>query len=332
MPDMRTRALIVATCVAIAATLTACGSNGEGGGGASAHNYPNRNLDWTVAFGPGGGNDIMSRQIVDVLEKEQLYPRDISVQNLEGGSGAKGWGELFADRGNPYAISTTSGSFLTTPLQADTGWTWKDFTLVGLFATDNAVFIVPPKSGLARWEQWVDHARSKGGKMKVGGIGTVNVDYIQHQMLADKAGYEIDYVPFNDEGQLITSLLSGALDAAVSNPSEVLGQIKADKLTPLLFTGKEEIEALPGVPTAESKGFTGLPTLPRGLILAPDVPEEVRQWWIDTMKKVIETPAWREYLEENALVEDVRWAEDFEAYMDQTDTKLENQLRELGAL
>jgi putative tricarboxylic transport membrane protein len=324
---MRSRALLL---FALAATLAACGSDG-GGGGASAQNYPNRNLDWTIAFGPGGGNDIMSRTIVDVLEKEQLYPRDIAVQNLEGGSGAKGWGELFSNRGNPYAISTTSGSFLTTPLQADTGWTWKDFTLVGLFATDNALFIVPPDSGISSWEQWVDEAKSKG-TAKVGGIGTVNVDYIQHQMLADKAGYEIDYVPFNDEGQLITSLLSGALDAAVSNPSEVLGQVEAEKLTPLLFTGTERLEVLPDVPTAEQKGFTGLPTLPRGLILAPDVDEEVRQWWIDTMKKVIETPAWQQYLEENALVEDVRWGPDFEAYMDETDTKLENQLKELGAL
>jgi putative tricarboxylic transport membrane protein len=324
---MRSRALMV---LALAAILAACGSNG-GGGGASAQNYPNRNLDWTIAFGPGGGNDVMSRTIVDVLKKENLYPRDIAVQNLEGGSGAKGWGELFASRGNPYAISTTSGSFITTPLQADTGWTWKDFTLVGLFATDNAVFLVSPDSGIDRWEQWVDEAKSKG-TVKVGGIGTVNVDYIQHQMLADKAGYKIDYVPFNEEGQLLTSLLSGALDAVVSNPSEVLGQVEAGKLTPLLFTGKERLETLPEVPTAEQKGFTGLPTLPRGLILAPDVPEEVRQWWIDTMKKVVETPQWQEYLEKNALVEDVRWGDDFGTYLDQTDTQLENQLRELGAL
>ncbi|HWM09781.1 MAG TPA: tripartite tricarboxylate transporter substrate-binding protein [Solirubrobacteraceae bacterium] len=325
---MRFRALMA---VLLAATLAACGSNGGGGGGASAENYPNRNLDWTIAFGPGGGNDIMSRTIVDVLEKEQLYPRDIAVQNLEGGSGAKGWGELFSNRGNPYAISTTSGSFLTTPLQADTGWTWQDFTLVGLFATDNAVFIVSPESGIEEWDQWVESAKSKE-TVKVGGIGTVNVDYIQHQMLADKAGYKIDYVPYNEEGQLLTSLLSGALDAAVSNPSEVLGQVKADKLTPLLFTGTERLEAMPEVPTAESKGFTGLPTLPRGLILPPDVPEEVRQWWIDTMKQVVETPAWQEYIEENALVADVRWGDDFSAYMDETGTKLENQLRELGAL
>jgi putative tricarboxylic transport membrane protein len=331
MPDMRTRTLSIVACVAMAATLTACGANGGGGGGASAANYPNRNLEWTIAFGPGGGNDVMSRTIVDVLEKKKLYPRDIAVQNLEGGSGAKGWGEVFSNRGNPYSISTTSGSFITTPLQADTGWTWEDFTLVGLFATDNALFLVSPKTGIERWEQWVDSAKSKG-TVKVGGIGTVNVDYIQHQMLADKAGYKIDYVPYNEEGQLLTSLLSGALDAAVSNPSEVLGQVKANKLTPLLFTGKEPLETLPDVPTAEQKGFTGLPTLPRGLILPPDVPDEVRQWWIDTMKKVIATPEWQEYLDENALVEDVRWGSDFAAYLDQTDTQLENQLRELGAL
>jgi putative tricarboxylic transport membrane protein len=325
---MRSRSLIIAALVVVAAALTACGQNG---GGTSAENYPSRNLDWTIAFGPGGGNDIMSRTIVDVLEKKNLYPRDIAVQNLEGGSGAKGWGKLFSSAGDPYAISTTSGSFITTPLQADTGWKPEDFTHVGLFATDNALFIVPPKSGVETWEQWVDSAKSKG-TVKVGGIGTVNVDYIQHQMLADASGYEIDYVPFNEEGQLLTSLLSGALDAAVSNPSEVLGQIEAGKLTPLLFTGTEQLEALPEVPLAEQKGFEGMPTLPRGLILAPDVPEEVRQWWIDTMKKVVATPEWKQYLDENALVEDVRWGGDFEAYLDRTGTQLEGKLRELGAL
>src|ERR671915_3727 len=83
----------------------------------------------------------------------------LTACGADGGGGAKGWGKLFSARRDPYSISTTSGSFITTPLQADTGWTWKDFTLVGLFATDNAVFIVPPKSGIERWEQWVDSAK-----------------------------------------------------------------------------------------------------------------------------------------------------------------------------
>ena len=80
-------------------------------------------MDWTIAFGPGGGNDIMARTMVDIIQKEKMYPENIVVENREGGSGATGWGYLFGQSGTGYGISTTSGSFITTPLQADTGWT-----------------------------------------------------------------------------------------------------------------------------------------------------------------------------------------------------------------
>ena len=88
-------------------------------------------MEWTIAFGPGGGNDIMARTIVDILQKDDLYPENIVVENREGGSGATGWGYLLGQSGTGYGISTTSGSFITTPLQADTGWTYDDFTPVG---------------------------------------------------------------------------------------------------------------------------------------------------------------------------------------------------------
>ena len=73
-------------------------------------NYPNKRLNWTIAFGPGGGNDIMSRTLIDIIEKHKLYPNDIVAENRAGGSGAVGWGYLFGQKGNPYHISSTSGS------------------------------------------------------------------------------------------------------------------------------------------------------------------------------------------------------------------------------
>jgi tripartite-type tricarboxylate transporter receptor subunit TctC len=33
---------------------------------ATAQNYPSQCLDWTIAFGPGGGNDIMSRNLIGI--------------------------------------------------------------------------------------------------------------------------------------------------------------------------------------------------------------------------------------------------------------------------
>ncbi|MPZ62092.1 MAG: tripartite tricarboxylate transporter substrate binding protein [Propionibacteriales bacterium] len=328
---MGTKLATVGVCFTAALALAACGGTGGSGGGAAEENYPEEPLEWTVAFGPGGGNDIMSRQIVDILEKEDLYPDDITVENVDGGSGALGWGRVFADTGNPYAISSTSGSFLTTPLQADTPWQPGDFTHIGLLATDASLFLTSKKSGLTTWEQWVDYAKNKG-KVAVGGIGVVNVDLILHAELAKQAGYEMEYVPFNEEGQLITGLSSGSLDAITSNPAEVLGQIESGDMNALLFTGDEPMPGLEEVPTAKSKGYTRMVTTPRGIILAPDAPEEARQWWIDTIKEVVQSPDWQNYLDENNLTADERWGDDFTQYVEKTSSDLETRLTELGAL
>jgi putative tricarboxylic transport membrane protein len=325
---MHGRRRFLALAAGAMASTAACA---RGGVSSSETDYPSEDLDWTIAFGPGGGNDIMSRTMVEILESENLYPENIAVQNREGGSGATGWGHVFRKRGDPYVISTTSGSFLTTPLESNTGWTYKDFTAVGLFATDAALLVVSKESGIGTWSDWVAHAESKD-TVAVGGIGTVNVDFILHDLLAHKAGYAIRYVPFNEEGQLLTALTSGSLEAVVSNPGEVMGQIDGGKMVPLLFTGPEPLPKLPDVPTGESLGFTDLPTMPRGLILPPDVPDNVTQWWIATMKKVVKTKKWRDYLTNNFLVEDVRWGRDFAAFLDVTTKDLERILRERGAI
>ncbi len=316
--------------MAVALSLAACG--GTGAGEANVENYPEEPLEWTVAFGPGGGNDILSRTIVDILEQEDLYPEDITVENVEGGSGAKGWGLVYGEAGNPYSISSTSGSFLTTPLEADTGWAPEDFTHIGLLATDASLFLTHKDSGQDTWEEWVEYAKSEGGKVPVGGIGIVNIDLILHSELAEQAGYEIEYVPFDDEGQLITALTSGSLAAITSNPAEVLGQVESGDMNALLFTGDEPMPGLEETPTAADKGYTDMVTTPRGMILPPDVPVETRDWWIETMQKVVETDAWQKYLEENHLTADERWGDDFTQYVEETSSALETKLQELGAI
>ncbi len=327
---MRTK-VMAAVAAAALIPLSACGAGESGGGsGRSGDDYPSEPLDWTIAFGPGGGNDIMARTIVDILQKEELYPENIEVQNREGGSGATGWGYLFSQSGSGYGVSTTSGSFITTPLQADTGWEPGEFTPVGLFATDDAVFLVPGDSPIKDWDGWVDAA--KKDRLVVGGIGTVNVDFIVSAMLAEEAGYEVEYVPFNEEGQLATSLLSGAVDAMVSNPAEILGQVEAGEMRALLTTADERIDAMPDTPTDQELGFEGIPSMPRGMILPPKAPEEAQQWWIETMEQVVETEEWKSYIEENYLTEDIRWGEDFSEYLTETQNQFETILKEQGAL
>jgi putative tricarboxylic transport membrane protein len=325
---MRLKSTLAAVAAA-AMVLSGCGAGSTGAG--SAEDYPSQDLDWTIAFGPGGGNDMMARKLVQIIQDEKLYPANIAVENREGGSGATGWGYLMSKAGDPYNISTTSGSFLTTPLQADPGWTYKDFTHVGLMATDDALLLVDGKSNVKTFDDWVAFAKGKG-KVVVGGIGTVNVDFILQSLIAEHAGYEIEYVPYNEEGQVQTSLLSGALDAMVSNPGSILGQVESGEMTPLLFTGNERLPALPDVPTGKDKGMADLPSMPRGLILPPGVPDYARDWWIKTMQQVVKSDQWAQYLEQNYLTKDELWGDDFTAYLEKTTAEFESTLKEQGAL
>jgi putative tricarboxylic transport membrane protein len=299
---------------------------------AFAQQYPSADetLDWTIAFGPGGGNDIMARTIIDILNTYDLYPGDIAVENRAGGSGAVGWGHLFTQAGSGYGISTTSGSFVTTPLQADTPWAPEDFTPVALLATDDLVLVVNASSEIQNIDEFI--AAAKAGPMNIGGTGTVNVDFIVPTLFAEKAGFEFDYVSFNSMADQTTALLSEALDAMVGNPGEILGLIEAGELRALVYSGQSTPAALAGVPTMADIGYEIGVSMPRGLILAPDAPVEAQEWWIATMRQVVETPEWQVYIESNTLTPTVIYGEDFRTFLTTTMAGFETVLRESGAI
>ena len=297
---------------------------------AAQDRYPSKRLDWTIAFGPGGGNDIMSRNIISILEKYKLYPEAIVADNKPGGSGAKGWGFLFAQKGNPYHVSTTSGSFITTPLQANTPWQPASFTPVALLATDDMVLLVNKASKVTNLKEFI--AASKAKPPAIGGIGAVNVDYIVPKIFSEKAGFTFNYVSFNKQGELITALLSGALDAAMSNPGEVLGLLQSGDMRALAFSGKATPKALGNVPTFAELGYDIGVSLPRGLVMPPGVPKEAQAWWIETMRKVVATPEWKAYIDKQLLTENVLYGEDFRAFLQKTQSAFADILRKSGAI
>ena len=323
-------ALRAATAVSllVAGTLMAIGDQAAAQQGAA--DYPTERLDWTIAFGPGGGNDIMSRTLIEILDKYDLYPGDIIAENRVGGSGAVGWGHLYNQAGDPYHISSTSGSFITTPLQADTPWKPTDFTPIALLATDDLVLLVNGDSDIDSFEEFIE--RAKESPPTIGGIGAVNVDFIVPTLLAEKAGFDFEYVSFNAAGELNTALLSGALDAIVSNPAEVLGLVESGDMKALAYSGQETPESLGDIPTFGEAGYDVGVSMPRGLVLPPDAPAEAQEWWIETVKRVVETPEWRDYVEKNSLTENVRYGEDFRTFLQNTGDTFAEILREAGAI
>jgi putative tricarboxylic transport membrane protein len=317
------RTSMVAAALAVTAALAPAKAD-------DAANYPKERLNWTIAFGPGGGNDIMSRTIIDILDKYDIYPKDIVPENRSGGSGAVGWGYVYNQKGNPYQISSTSGSFITTPLQANTPWKPTDFTPVALMATDDLLLVVKGNSEIKDLKGFIEAAKKK--PPTIGGIGAVNVDFIVPTLLAEQAGFKFEYVSFNKAGELNTALLSNALDAMMVNPGEVLGLLRSGDLKPLAFTGKKTPEVLGKVPTLAEAGYKIEVAMPRGIILPPGISPEIQKWWIDAMHKVVEKPEWKSYIEKNLLTEHVLYGDEFKGFLSNTQGTFAKVLREHGAI
>ena len=295
---------------------------------AAAQDYPSESLDMTVAFAPGGGNDVMSRGIAEILQKYDLYPENIEINNRVGGSGAVGWGYLYTQTGSAYDISTTSGSLFTTPLQADTPWTVDDFTPIALLAADDLALTV---LGSSRWntvEEFIAEAKEK--PPVIAGTGTVNVDFIVIALFAEKAGFEFEYVPFNSYPDSQTALLSGAVDALLGNPGEIIGMVDSKDMRALAYSGPVVPPEMEGVPTMADLEFDPGISMPRGLIMAPDAPQEAVDWWIKTMQFIVTTPEWKEYISTNLLTEYTLFGDDFATFLEKKNVSFAETLRSRG--
>jgi len=297
----------------------------------SATNYPTQTLNYTIAFGPGGGNDLMSRVVVDILNKHKMYgSQNIVVTNRAGGSGAIGYSHVKQQAGNPYHITSTSGNFISTPLISSTDWKYSDFTPIALLASDAMFLVVRADSAFDTLEKFVQGAKSK--RMVIGGTGAAGPSRVVAGMFAEKAKMEFVYMPAGTGGQMVTALTSGSVDAIVANPSEVAGQLAAGNFRALGYSSPSRSSVYPNVPTFSEAGYDVIFALPRGIVMPSGIPPAVQNWWIETMKKVVATPEWKEYLATNSMSGTYLWGAEFGAHLAETHNNFERILKSIGAV
>ena len=73
-------------------------------------------------------------------------------------------------------------------------------------------------------------------------------------------------------------------------------------------------------------------SMPRGLILPPNAPEEAQEFWIETMQRVVETPEWAEYIATNTLTPTILYGDEFRSFLVRTQDGFGEVLREVGAI
>ena len=302
-------------------TLTACGGGGESssapqgggssGGGTSQSSgggsegwVPTQDIEFVIPFGAGGGNDVMVRKIIEIIQKNNMCPVNIVPVNKEGGSGVVGYSYLTSKgEGYEYSLASTSASFYTQPLTGNSPFTADEesFSFVAHMVKDPTALVAAPNRGFTNLQDVIDYAKEHPGELKWGGIGVASDDAILMYMLNDMFDINLVYVPYDSGGELMTAVMGNHLDLAIMSPAEGSEQMTTGGVVPLAVCADERIDILPDVPTFIEQGADTNHQQDRGIVMNPGVSDEVLAYYSDLFKQVSETEEWQEFLDTNFM-------------------------------
>ncbi len=283
----------VTAALALCLCIAACGRTEGRHPPVNIETYPEREVMMIVPFGAGGGSDILSRTIVNVIGELDLLPVPVLVENRPGGAGAIGYHYVAQQEGNPYALATLSVSFFTTPLLGDSPTGPDDYTPVAAIAMSPYIMAVRDQSPLGALHDIKAHSRLTSGT-----IGVASDAVMLSYMLQNASGVRIDPVPFDSEGEVMTGILGGHLDIMFGNPGEILPQIEAGNLRALAVSTPERLQSLPDVPTFKELGYDIEHVQFRGIVMPNGVPPAIVSSWQEILRQVATSDEWKtQYLE-----------------------------------
>jgi putative tricarboxylic transport membrane protein len=267
-----------------------------------------------VPFEPGGGSDVFGRTIAAGLE-EVREGVNVSVENRAGGSGAVGYSYLLEQSGNPHFLLASETAGVALPVTADVPFKPSDFTAVAQVAEDTTLIVVPQDSKFRSLPDVIDAA--KDGKVTVAVSGATGLDAVVTTLTERDQNVKFERVVFESGGEIVNAALGGDVDAAMLNPSEVIGQLRANKMRALAVYGRKRYEggALAEVPTAAEEGVDVSFTQYRGLLAAGGIKPAERRYWEEAVTEWTKTPSFDKYVKDNYLVPVLRRGKEFETYL-----------------
>ena len=144
----------------------------------------------------------------------------------------------------------------------------------------------------------------------MGGTGSKQEDQIITVGIEKATGTKFIYVPFKGGGEVAVQLVGNHIDSTVNNPIEAVAQWRAGKLRPLcVFDDKRmpykdkvtETQSWGDIPTCKEAGVPTDYVMLRGIFMAPGVTPDQVAFYVDLLKKVRETPDWKDFMEKGAF-------------------------------
>ena len=236
--------------------------------------YPEKPVRYIIAFAPGGESDIVARLQQDVWRKK--FNQELVVESKPGAGGALAWSQLNTLPGDGYVVMGTNlPHIVLQPLEGNVQYRTEDITNVNFFNYTPDGIVVRNESPFRTYQDLVAAAKADPGKLNFAGSGTNSANHAAHARLNEAAGIKTTYVAFKGTGDLVSSLLGGHVDGAMSYSSLALAQKGKTRL--LAVATPQRLPYFPDTPTFREVGIDWVDGAYRGIGMPKSTPEETRR-------------------------------------------------------
>ena len=221
---------------------------------ASAQDYPTQAIKLVIAFGPGGGSDIVGRIVAQRMQEKLGQP--IVIENKPGAGGLIGNEQVANAPKDGYTIGIQTagqviGSTITKNMRYDT---IEAFEWIGQIATAGLMIVVRPDYEYKDVKSLVAAAKAAPGKLVFASPGFGATQHMAAELFKQNGNIDMLHVPYRTSPEAISALLGKNVDVLFDTVSAVLGQVESGQLKVLAVTGKDRFPAVPNVPTVMESG------------------------------------------------------------------------------
>jgi tripartite-type tricarboxylate transporter receptor subunit TctC len=303
---------------------------------------PEKPVEFVGAAGAGGGTDIFARSVQLAIQNHKLIDQPILVSNKGGGSGAETFVYVKGAVGDPHKLAFGTSNLYTLPMVAKVAFKHTDFLPVAAMVFDEFILWNKGDSPSSDYKSFTNAAKAANGTFRMAGALSKDTDQTLTRFIEKDAGAKFIYIPFRSGGEASVQLTGGHVQSHVNNPSESIGHWKAGQVKPLCVFSKERMPQGPKV--TATQGWSDVPTckeqgagieayqMPRTVALPPGSPPAAVEFWAGVLKKVTETPEWKDYLEKTAQTGRYMAGADFKGFIEEDEKRTRKVYEEEGWL
>lgn len=272
--------LVSAALAAIAVTVTAPWAQAQ---------FPEKNIEFVIPFGPGGGFDRTVRLFAPVLERTLPNKVQVLPRNIAGAGGRKGLASVYRARpdGHMLAIANMPGAALPAVMGEQVEYDLSKFVWIARLATEEYMLAVPAKTAF----RTVDDLKKLGRPVKIPHTDFGSTAFAAAAILAAALDIQVSHLTgYRGTADYIVATVRGDGDATVA-PVSTLGKfLRAGDMRGIFTT--EEKSTVAGVPTIASLGHADLSGLgvERYVLAPPGTPAGIAKILSEAFARAAQDP------------------------------------------